>query len=86
MKRRGLVWNILHSFPPPEEVGQKWLPSAWQDAEFEMFLEHQKLLEAGLLDPGEPTLWSHYQYQKALQTCPRVALDRHRCIACCYDD
>jgi hypothetical protein len=86
MKRRGLIWNVLHRFPPPEmpdpATDRRRLPSVRQDAEFEMFLEHQLLVSEGLLDPGQPTRWSHLQYQRALQTCPRVALERHSCIAC----
>lgn len=29
-------------------------------------LEHEFLVENGLLEPGEPTRWSHYCYRKAM--------------------
>lgn len=31
-----------------------------------MRLEHNTLVEAGLLDQGQPTPWSHYRYLTAL--------------------
>lgn len=32
-----------------------------------MEAEHRWLAEAGLLDPDQPTPWTHYQYQRALR-------------------
>jgi len=32
-----------------------------------MRLEHEHLIKAGLLDPDEPTRWSHLQHQRRMQ-------------------
>lgn len=37
------------------------------DAEVEMFLEHERLVDAGLLDPDQPTPWGHLVHLRRME-------------------
>jgi|HubBroStandDraft_6_1064221.scaffolds.fasta_scaffold517916_2 hypothetical protein len=82
MTFREFVRRIRGAPLPNHPTYRPRLRSWREDPELEDAIEHHRLMDDGLLDPGQPTRHSHRVARRTADACPEIQRALHACAAC----